>query len=99
VVCTPTFHCVDAGISPSYGQIELTVGGPCVSRPLESCCSSAYRTVLDVENGGLPTCEYIVSPDGRSWKRPMPPRTTRLCSPVTSYAMPNRGATTTAGHV
>ena len=80
----PTFHCVDEGISASYGQTDVSCGGPRISSPDDNCWSNAYRTVRDVEKPGFPTCEYIVSPAGRSWKSPMPPRTTIRCAPVTS---------------
>src|SRR6188472_2176991 len=99
VICTPAFHCVEAGMSASYGQTDVSCGGPRISSPEASCCSRAYLTVRDVENPGFPTCEYIVSPAGRSWNSPIPPRSTIRCAPVRSYAMPKRGAATTDGQV
>ena len=41
VICTPAFHCVDDGMSASYGQTDVNCGGPRISRPDASSCSSA----------------------------------------------------------
>ena len=84
VIWTPACHCVEDGMSASYGHTDVNWGGPRISRPEASSCSSAYRTVREVENPGFPTCEYMVSPAGRSWNNPIPPRTTIRCVPLTS---------------
>src|SRR5262245_26512209 len=54
---------------------------------------------MSLEDGGLETCEKMALPSGRSKNNPLPPRTTTRCVPVRSYAIPNRGATASAGHV
>ena len=41
VIWTPAFHCVEDGMSASYGHTEVNWGGPRISRPDASCCSSA----------------------------------------------------------
>ena len=51
---------------------------------LAACDTYIPEPVRDVEKPGFPTCEYIVSPAGRSWNSPIPPRRTIRCAPLTS---------------
>ena len=80
----PAFHWYEDGSSESYLK-TIIAGGPCVESPLVPMLwSCEYRTVVDVENGGLPTCENTELPFGRSKKRPAPPRRMNFWSPPRS---------------
>src|SRR5919198_1374324 len=97
-ICTPPCHCHDEGTPASYWNV-ISAGTPTVLRPVPSVCSCPLRRSCEVEMGGLPGIEKTVLPSGRSKNKPPPPRTMNVCVPVRSYAIPNRGPTTSFGHV
>src|SRR6185369_344757 len=97
-VWTPACHCQDEGSWALYWK-SISAGTPVVLRPVPSVCSWPFRRSCDVEIGGLPGIEKTVLPSGRSKNRPPPPRSTKRCVPVMSYAAPKRGATASFGHV
>src|SRR5258708_4229624 len=99
IICAPPFHCHDDGSVLRYSY-TASAGGPSLVNPaLPSVWSCPYRTVMFLYVGGFCTCGKMAFPSGRSKKRPAAPRRTMRPCPVRSYAMPNRGATASIGHV
>ena len=93
----PAFHCVDDGSGLSYSYTRQRRGrlGRQAARP--SVCNWPKRSVTDRRDGRIEHLREDGVPDGRSKYSPPPPRSTIRCRPVRSYAMPNRGATPSAG--
>src|SRR5262245_11211119 len=94
----PAFHCVDDG-KLSSNLIDASAGAPAIVRPPPRFCNWEYCAVIVADVGGLFTPPDKVLVYGRSKKSPDPPRKTRVCRPLTSYAMPNRGATAIVGQL
>src|SRR2546422_1925031 len=94
----PAFHCVDEG-SSLLNLMAANAGAPTMVSPPPRFCSCAYCAVTVADVGGLFTPPDRVVVYGRSKNSPAPPRSTIVCLPLMSYAMPKRGATARPGQL